>query len=149
MDWTDVHFRQLARLISKRTWLWTEMVVDKTIIHSPYTDRHLWFPPEQVCVCLCVCHVCGCVRVNVCVCVFQIAQCNVDWQQHGRTRLHSRQQMEGSILRSTLTRQACDPRLHASLRFNCLTSLAHVTVIIHESCFPSYPVTAAASLYCH
>jgi hypothetical protein len=26
MDWTDVHYRQLARIISKRTWLWTEMV---------------------------------------------------------------------------------------------------------------------------
>eukprot|EP00798_Chlamydomonas_sp_ICE-L_P026848 gene26848-4451_t len=24
MDWTDVYFRQLARLLSKRTWLWTE-----------------------------------------------------------------------------------------------------------------------------
>lgn len=47
MDWTDVHFRQLARIISKRTWLWTEMVVDKTIIHSPFLDKHLWFPPEQ------------------------------------------------------------------------------------------------------
>jgi tRNA-dihydrouridine synthase A len=29
MEWTDVHYRQLARLISKHTWLWTEMVVDK------------------------------------------------------------------------------------------------------------------------
>lgn len=47
MDWTDVHYRQLARLISRRTWLWTEMVVDKTIIHTPHLDRFLWFPPEQ------------------------------------------------------------------------------------------------------
>ncbi|KIZ03210.1 tRNA-dihydrouridine synthase A [Monoraphidium neglectum] len=47
MDWTDVHYRQLARLISRRTWLWTEMVVDKTIIHTPHPDRFLWFPPEQ------------------------------------------------------------------------------------------------------
>jgi hypothetical protein len=47
MDWTDVHFRQLARLISKHTWLWTEMVVDKTIIHTDRLDSHLWFPPEQ------------------------------------------------------------------------------------------------------
>lgn len=47
MDWTDCHFRQLCRLISRRTWLWTEMVVDKTIIHSPQTDKWLWFPPEQ------------------------------------------------------------------------------------------------------
>ncbi|KXZ44463.1 hypothetical protein GPECTOR_67g303 [Gonium pectorale] len=47
MDWTDVHFRQLARLLSRRTWLWTEMVVDKTIIHTQNLDKHLWFPPEQ------------------------------------------------------------------------------------------------------
>ncbi|KAI8464838.1 MAG: dihydrouridine synthase-domain-containing protein [Monoraphidium minutum] len=47
MDWTDVHYRQLARLISRRTWLWTEMVVDKTILHAPQLGRFLWFPPEQ------------------------------------------------------------------------------------------------------
>ncbi len=39
MDWTDVHYRQMARLISKHTWLYTEMVVDQTIIHNPNTDR--------------------------------------------------------------------------------------------------------------
>ena len=27
MDWTDVYFRQLARLLSRHTWLYTEMVV--------------------------------------------------------------------------------------------------------------------------
>jgi tRNA-dihydrouridine synthase A len=47
MDWTDLHFRQLARLISDHTWLWTEMVVDKTVLHTPQPDKHLWFPPEQ------------------------------------------------------------------------------------------------------
>uniref|UniRef100_A0A7S3R3J5 DUS-like FMN-binding domain-containing protein n=1 Tax=Dunaliella tertiolecta TaxID=3047 RepID=A0A7S3R3J5_DUNTE len=47
MDWTDVHYRQLARLISRHTWLWTEMVVDKTILNSPHPDRFLWFPKEQ------------------------------------------------------------------------------------------------------
>ena len=47
MDWTDVHFRQLARLISKHTWLWTEMVVDNTVIHTDRLDSHVWFPPEQ------------------------------------------------------------------------------------------------------
>ncbi|KAK9829203.1 hypothetical protein WJX72_004471 [[Myrmecia] bisecta] len=47
MDWTDVHYRQLARLLSKNTWLYTEMVVDKTLIHNPDHDRFLWFPPEQ------------------------------------------------------------------------------------------------------
>ncbi|KAI3438293.1 hypothetical protein D9Q98_000727 [Chlorella vulgaris] len=47
MDWTNVYYRQLARMISRHTWLYTEMVVDQTIIHSPFTDRFLWFPPEQ------------------------------------------------------------------------------------------------------
>ncbi|EFJ43435.1 hypothetical protein VOLCADRAFT_43118, partial [Volvox carteri f. nagariensis] len=47
MDWTDMHFRQLARLLSRRTWLWTEMVVDKTILHTQNLDKFLWFPPEQ------------------------------------------------------------------------------------------------------
>jgi tRNA-dihydrouridine synthase A len=42
-----VHFRQLARYISQHTWLWTEMVVDKTIVHSDRLDSHLWFPAEQ------------------------------------------------------------------------------------------------------
>ena len=39
MDWTDLHFRQLCRLVSKHTWLWTEMVVDQTLVHNPDTDR--------------------------------------------------------------------------------------------------------------
>lgn len=47
MDWTDLHYRQLARMISRHTWLYTEMVVDKTLIHNPDHDRFLWFPPEQ------------------------------------------------------------------------------------------------------
>jgi len=47
MDWTDVHYRQLARLMSRNVWLYTEMVVDSTIIHNQDHDRFLWFPPEQ------------------------------------------------------------------------------------------------------
>lgn len=47
MDYTDVHYRQLARLLSKNTWLYTEMVVDKTILHTTCRDKFLWFPPEQ------------------------------------------------------------------------------------------------------
>eukprot|EP00892_Ulva_mutabilis_P003385 jgi/Ulvmu1/1418/UM011_0147.1 len=47
MDYTDLHFRQLARLLSQRTWLWTEMVVDNTIIHTEQLDKFLWFPQEQ------------------------------------------------------------------------------------------------------
>ena len=34
MDQTGVHFRQLARLLSKHTWLYTEMVVDNTLLHQ-------------------------------------------------------------------------------------------------------------------
>lgn len=47
MDWTDLYYRQLARLISRHTWLYTEMVVDQTILHTPFLDKFLWFPPEQ------------------------------------------------------------------------------------------------------
>lgn len=47
MDYTDLHFRQLTRLLSKKTWLWTEMVVDNTIIHTEQLEKFLWFPPEQ------------------------------------------------------------------------------------------------------
>jgi tRNA-dihydrouridine synthase A len=47
MDWTDLHYRYLARLMSRHTWLYTEMVVDSTLIHNPDHDRFLWFPPEQ------------------------------------------------------------------------------------------------------
>lgn len=34
MDVTDRHFRALARIISRHTTLWTEMVVDRTLIHN-------------------------------------------------------------------------------------------------------------------
>lgn len=47
MDWTDVHYRQLARIMSKHTWLYTEMVVDSTLNHNLDHDRFLWFPPQQ------------------------------------------------------------------------------------------------------
>ena len=47
MDWTDLHYRQLARLLSKNVWLYTEMVVDATLLHTADLDRFLWFPPEQ------------------------------------------------------------------------------------------------------
>ena len=39
LDWTDVHYRQMARLLSKKTWLWTEMIVDKTIMHTQQIER--------------------------------------------------------------------------------------------------------------
>ena len=47
MDWTDLHYRHLARLLSRNVWLYTEMVVDQTLVHNPDHDRFLWFPPEQ------------------------------------------------------------------------------------------------------
>lgn len=47
MDYTDLHFRQLIRILSKCTWLWTEMVVDNTIVHTDQPDKFLWFPPDQ------------------------------------------------------------------------------------------------------
>jgi hypothetical protein len=47
MDWTDVHFRQLCRILSRKVWLWTEMVVANTITHTDNLDKHLWFPQEQ------------------------------------------------------------------------------------------------------
>uniref|UniRef100_A0A1D1XTA0 tRNA-dihydrouridine synthase A n=1 Tax=Anthurium amnicola TaxID=1678845 RepID=A0A1D1XTA0_9ARAE len=48
MDWTDTHFRTLARFISKHAWLYTEMVVAETIVHQKDSlDRFLAFPPEQ------------------------------------------------------------------------------------------------------
>ena len=39
MEWTDLHFRQLVRMLSRHTWLYTEMVVDKTLLHNPLTDK--------------------------------------------------------------------------------------------------------------
>ena len=47
MDWTDVHYRQLARLLSRHTWLYTEMVVDSTLLFNATPERFLWFPKEQ------------------------------------------------------------------------------------------------------
>ena len=41
MDWTDLHFRQLCRMISKHTWLYTEMIVDQTLIHNQEPDRYI------------------------------------------------------------------------------------------------------------
>lgn len=39
MDWTDIHFRQLARLMSAKTWLYTEMIVDQTVLHAEPRDK--------------------------------------------------------------------------------------------------------------
>eukprot|EP00884_Botryococcus_braunii_P005868 jgi/Botrbrau1/15282/Bobra.97_1s0008.1 len=48
MDWTDVHYRQLARLMTRRTWLYTEMYVDQTLLHSTNLDRFLWYPQSSI-----------------------------------------------------------------------------------------------------
>ncbi|CAM0904954.1 unnamed protein product [Alopecurus aequalis] len=48
MDWTDNHYRTLARLISRHAWLYTEMVVAETIVRQKDNlDRFLAFPAEQ------------------------------------------------------------------------------------------------------
>ncbi|XP_042391019.1 tRNA-dihydrouridine(20/20a) synthase-like isoform X4 [Zingiber officinale] len=48
MDWTDNHYRTLARLISIHAWLYTEMVVAETIVHQKDNlDRFLAFSPIQ------------------------------------------------------------------------------------------------------
>lgn len=49
MDVTDRHWRTLARLITRRATLWTEMVVDKTIIHNQnLRERELRIPPLPI-----------------------------------------------------------------------------------------------------
>lgn len=48
MDVTDNHFRQMCRILSKHAVLYTEMVVDNTIINNrERMEKHLAFPPEQ------------------------------------------------------------------------------------------------------
>lgn len=48
MEWTDNHFRMLARIISKHAWLYTEMLAAETIVYQKGNlDRFLAFSPEQ------------------------------------------------------------------------------------------------------
>ncbi|MCO5592095.1 hypothetical protein L7F22_046090 [Adiantum nelumboides] len=48
MDYTDNHFRTLARLLTRHAWLYTEMVVADTIVHQEKNlDRFLEFPEMQ------------------------------------------------------------------------------------------------------
>ncbi|KAK6933818.1 DUS-like, FMN-binding domain [Dillenia turbinata] len=48
MDWTDHHYRTLARLITKHAWLYTEMLAAETIVYQEDNlDRFLAFSPEQ------------------------------------------------------------------------------------------------------
>lgn len=46
MDWTDRHYRHFARLISKQTLLYTEMVTTGAIIHGD-KSRHLDFNDSE------------------------------------------------------------------------------------------------------
>ncbi|KAH0730891.1 hypothetical protein KY285_001805 [Solanum tuberosum] len=34
MKWTDNHYRTLAHLISRKTWLYPEMLADETIVYQ-------------------------------------------------------------------------------------------------------------------
>ncbi|CAI9786096.1 unnamed protein product [Fraxinus pennsylvanica] len=48
MEWTDNHYRTMARLISKHAWLYTEMIAAETIVYQKGNlDRFLEFGPEQ------------------------------------------------------------------------------------------------------
>ncbi|CAN6561733.1 unnamed protein product [Malus baccata var. baccata] len=48
MEWTDNHYRTLARLISKNAWLYTEMLAAETIVYQKDNlDRFLEYSPEQ------------------------------------------------------------------------------------------------------
>ncbi|CAA3029887.1 tRNA-dihydrouridine(20 20a) synthase-like isoform X1 [Olea europaea subsp. europaea] len=48
MEWTDNHYRTMARLISKHAWLYTEMIAAETIVYQKANlDRFLEFGPEQ------------------------------------------------------------------------------------------------------
>ncbi|KAM7262856.1 hypothetical protein ACFE04_000539 [Oxalis oulophora] len=48
MEWTDTHYRTLARFITKHAWLYTEMLAAETIVYQENNlDRFLEFTPEQ------------------------------------------------------------------------------------------------------
>ncbi|KAM6570653.1 hypothetical protein CsatB_018638 [Cannabis sativa] len=48
MEWTDHHYRTLARLVSKHAWLYTEMLAAETIVYQKDNlDKYLGFSPEQ------------------------------------------------------------------------------------------------------
>ena len=39
MDYTDVHFRALCRIVSRRATLYTEMLVDKAVVNAEKEGR--------------------------------------------------------------------------------------------------------------
>ncbi len=46
LDWTDRHYRSFLRLITRHTWLYTEMVTTGAILHGD-KSRHLDFEPAE------------------------------------------------------------------------------------------------------
>lgn len=46
MDWTDRHCRYFHRQISRRTWLYTEMVTTGALLHGD-VPRHLDFDEAE------------------------------------------------------------------------------------------------------
>lgn len=47
LNYSTREFRQLMRILSKHLTLWTEMVVDETVAHSPNLDEHLAYDESQ------------------------------------------------------------------------------------------------------
>nr|WP_199067576.1 tRNA dihydrouridine(20/20a) synthase DusA [Chromobacterium sp. ASV5] len=46
LDWTDRHYRYFARLITRHTWLYTEMVTTGALLHGDL-ERHLRFDEAE------------------------------------------------------------------------------------------------------
>ena len=46
MEWTDRHFRYLARLMSSETLLYTEMITCNALVHGD-RERFLHFNPSE------------------------------------------------------------------------------------------------------
>lgn len=46
LDVSTIEFLNFFRILTKRTVLWTEMVVDETLIHTQNLDRHLPYSPH-------------------------------------------------------------------------------------------------------
>lgn len=47
MQWTDRHWRYFFRLISKKTLLYTEMIMDNALVHNPHTEYFLGHSMEE------------------------------------------------------------------------------------------------------
>jgi tRNA-dihydrouridine synthase A len=47
MEWTDPHYRALLRSLTKKTVLYTEMVVDDTILHTDTSQHDFFIGPNR------------------------------------------------------------------------------------------------------